>query len=262
MFQLAQHIFIQRKWTLDKDQVTNNLRYFRESRQPTQLLLFPEGTILSETNRQKDRAFAEEKGLEVYKHLLNPHTTGFVHCVQQMSREGRAVAVCDLTIGFLGPTPQFYHDILAGILQLAYVLPVLHEAFSIPVCIGNWPSEVHFHVRHIQLPTGREQEELAEWLKSRWDEKEELLSGFSETKSFPGPELKEGIHVQLKMVASVLFWIGVLGAVFYSLVAVSYFWLYAVLMTALLVCVDKLFGGWDGLVLQIHSQPTLTHHTD
>ena len=121
--------------------------------------------------------------------------------------------------------------------------------------IGNWPSEVHFHVKHIppgQLPTGGEQEELAEWLKSQWDEKEKLLSGFSETNSFPGPELKDGRRVQLKMAGSVLFWIGVLGAFFYGLVAVSYFWLYTMLMIAVFVCADQLFGGWDSIVLWIH----------
>ena len=112
--QLAQHVCVHRKWALDKDCIIKALQYFRESHQPTQLFFCPEGTILSENNKQKDRTFAEKNGLKVYEHLLHPHTTGFVNCVQQMSREGRAVAVCDLTIGFLGPTPKYHRDLLAG----------------------------------------------------------------------------------------------------------------------------------------------------
>ena len=31
-----------------------------------------------------------------------------------------------------------------------------------------------------------------------------------------------------------------------------YFWLYAVLMIAVIVCEDQLFRGWDSIVLWIH----------
>ena len=79
-----------------------------------------------------------------------------------------------------------------------------------------------------------------------------MLSSFSETKSFPGPELKEDRCVQLKMVAGLLFWIGYLVIFFYSLVAMSYFWLFAVVLLAMYVCVDLIFGGWDSIVLWIH----------
>lgn len=50
-----------------------------------QFLLFPEGTDLTATNVAKSGQFAEKHGLPVYRHVLHPRTTGFVHFVNTMN---------------------------------------------------------------------------------------------------------------------------------------------------------------------------------
>ena len=111
--QVVHCIFLHRKWAQDELYIRRTLRFFADHRYPLQLLLFPEGTDLSPTNREKDRDYAEKNGLEVYQHVLHPRSLGFVSCVQEMSWKG-PVAVCDITVGYLGGIAQNESDLLAG----------------------------------------------------------------------------------------------------------------------------------------------------
>ena len=111
--QHVNYIFLHRKWSQDEANLKRTLQYFADNRYPVQLLLFPEGTDLSPGNRKRDKEFAEKKGLTVYEYVLHPRNLGFVSCVQGMNWSG-AVAICDLTVGYVGPIAQNESDILAG----------------------------------------------------------------------------------------------------------------------------------------------------
>ena len=112
--QLAQHIFVTRNWSIDKQQFEMNLQYYMKSNEPTQLFIFPEGTIFSESNKKKDKIYADKNGLSIHKYLLHPRTTGFACCVEQMKKYGKQVAICNLTWGMHGRIPQLYKDMTAG----------------------------------------------------------------------------------------------------------------------------------------------------
>ena len=43
---------------------------------PRQVVLFPEGTNLTEAARDKSRQFAEKNNLPLYSHVLHPRTAG------------------------------------------------------------------------------------------------------------------------------------------------------------------------------------------
>lgn len=93
--------------------LTDTLQLFRHINYPLQLLIFPEGTDLSEYNRCKDYSYAEQNGLCHYEYVMHPRTTGFVHCAQQLAWSG-TVRVCDVTVGYLGAMPQNESNLLAG----------------------------------------------------------------------------------------------------------------------------------------------------
>ncbi|XP_056669207.1 lysocardiolipin acyltransferase 1 isoform X2 [Monodelphis domestica] len=93
--QAAAYIFIHRKWKDDKSHFENMLNYFCDIQEPLQLLIFPEGTDLTENSKAKSNEFAEKNGLEKYEYVLHPRTTGFtfvVECLREEEssrREGR-----------------------------------------------------------------------------------------------------------------------------------------------------------------------------
>lgn len=113
--QLCSFIFLRRNWEEDKEYLADSLALFREAKYPVHLLVFPEGTDLSEQNREKSKAYAEKKNLPIYDYTMHPRTTGFVHCLRELrGPEGQAVDVCDVDIAFVGDIPQAEKQIIEG----------------------------------------------------------------------------------------------------------------------------------------------------
>lgn len=86
--QAAAYIFIHRKWKDDKSHFEDMIDYFCDIREPLQLLLFPEGTDLTENSMTRSNEFAEKNGLQKYKYVLHPRTTGFTFVVDRL-RKGK-----------------------------------------------------------------------------------------------------------------------------------------------------------------------------
>ena len=49
-----------------------------------QVLLFPEGTDLTERTKAKSEAFAKKNDLNCYNYVLHPRTTGFTYLVEKL----------------------------------------------------------------------------------------------------------------------------------------------------------------------------------
>lgn len=127
--QLIQYIFLQRKWSDDREYVVESLNYYCDMEYPVQLLIFPEGTDLSKKNQLKDKEYSEKNGLSVNKYVLNPRTTGFVQCLQTL-RNGwkeRKVDICDVTVGYIGKVPQGERELLKGIISNNSQLILIHD---------------------------------------------------------------------------------------------------------------------------------------
>nr|XP_060610125.1 lysocardiolipin acyltransferase 1 isoform X3 [Anolis sagrei ordinatus] len=82
--QVAAFIFIHRKWEEDKKHFEKMLDYFCDIHEPLQLLLFPEGTDLTDNTKARSNAFAEKNGLLKYEYVLHPRTTGFTFIVERL----------------------------------------------------------------------------------------------------------------------------------------------------------------------------------
>ena len=160
--ELSCYIFVTRKWDKDQLELQEKIHYFNGLSYPIQLLLFPEGGDMTYKTKEKSNQYADDNGLPRYDYCLHPHTTGFV-CVMNALRSGGLDAVYDVTIGY----------------------PDTISKTEIEFGKGIMPREVHFYTKSYDakdLPM--DDDDLAQWCKDRWREKEERLSDFYTHKEF------------------------------------------------------------------------------
>ncbi|CEP18578.1 hypothetical protein [Parasitella parasitica] len=154
----------------DKDNIVNNLETAKKRGRPLWLVLFPEGTVISDDTRQKSKNFAAKLHMDDYKFTLLPRTTGLLLCKHTL---GDSVEwLYDLTVGYPGIEPgQNPEDVMT-----------MKRIF----CEGNGPHEIHIHMRRYRLkdlPT--DTEHFTRWLLDRWTEKDKRLVYFNEHGKFP-----------------------------------------------------------------------------
>ncbi|MBN3304863.1 lysocardiolipin acyltransferase 1 [Amia ocellicauda] len=191
--QVASFIFIHRRWEDDRRHLQAMLQYFCDIREPLQLLIFPEGTDLTENTRARSDQFAEKNGLPKYEYVLHPRTTGFTFIVDMLRKGDNLDAVHDITVAYPHVPPQTERHLVGGL----------------------FPREIHFHVRRYPasaLPTDGLQ--LQAWCQERWQEKEVRLRDFytGERRCFDAsgrsriPPCKSEARVLLIQAASLLYW--------------------------------------------------------
>lgn len=98
--QFYNFIFLSRKWETDKSRFQRHLSQLSNPKDPMWLLIFPEGTNLSETTRAKSKAWAEKQGINDMKHQLLPRKTGLQFCLQRLKESTNWLYDC--TIAYEG----------------------------------------------------------------------------------------------------------------------------------------------------------------
>ncbi|KAI4791293.1 acyltransferase-domain-containing protein, partial [Aureobasidium sp. EXF-8846] len=169
--QFYNFIFLSRKWETDKSRFQRHLSQLSDPKDPMWLLIFPEGTNLSETTRAKSKAWAEKQGINDMKHQLLPRKTGLQFCLQRLKDSTNWLYDC--TIAYEGvPEGQFGQDIFT-----------LRSSFF----EGRPPKSVNMYWRRFKIsdiPIDND-EAFERWLKNRWTEKDYLLEHFYRHGSFP-----------------------------------------------------------------------------
>lgn len=236
--QIAAFIFIHRKWEEDKSHFEAMLDYFCDIKEPLQLLIFPEGTDLTENTKARSNEFAEKNSLEKFEYVLHPRTTGFTFIVHRLREGNNLDAIHDITVAYPHNIPQTEKHILRG----------------------NFPKEIHFHVRRYpvsSLPASKEDLQL--WCQERWKEKEERLRTFYEgekyfdvTRRSRIPPCKSELRVHLIKFASLLYWTAFVVASFYLIYLYSIVRWYALVMIVIFVLQEKYCGGLELIELACH----------
>ncbi len=146
-------LFVKRDWTADRAHIDRVFRRVVSGRVPLWLISFSEGTRLSAEKLARARRYAAEHALALPRHVQLPRAKGFVASVTGL--QGHIHAVYDVTIGYVDGLPSLW----------------------------QWAKgemrEVHLHVRRFaatELPSAPEA--LAEWLRDRFEEKDERLERF------------------------------------------------------------------------------------
>ncbi|XP_029568433.1 lysocardiolipin acyltransferase 1-like [Salmo trutta] len=118
-------IFIKRQWEEDHSHMGNMLEYFCDIREPLQLLLFPEGTDLTDYTRARSDDFAEMTDLPRFEYVLQHRTTGFTFIMDSLCKGNNLDAVHDITVAYPKNIPQTEHHLI----------------------LGEFPREIHFPLR-------------------------------------------------------------------------------------------------------------------
>lgn len=169
--QFYNFIFLSRKWETDRFRVKRALNHLKNPKDPMWLLIFPEGTNLSEVTRQKSAAWAEKTGTKDMKHQLLPRTTGLQFCLNELRQTTNWLYDC--TIAYEGiPNGMYGQDIFT----------LRSSLFE-----GRPPKSVNMYWRRYRIqdiPTDND-EAFGRWLNNRWREKDYLLEYFYKFGSFP-----------------------------------------------------------------------------
>ncbi|KAF2274776.1 acyltransferase-domain-containing protein [Westerdykella ornata] len=172
--QFYNFIFLSRKWEQDRTTFESHLSQLNKPNDPMWLIIFPEGTNLSASTREKSRQWAEKNGVQDMKHQLLPRSTGLRFCLQQLRQTTEWLYDC--TIAYEGvPEGQFGQDIFT-----------LRSSFF----EGRPPKSVNmhwrrFHLDSIPIDNGKAFEV---WLRNRWREKDYMLEYFVKNKRFPAED--------------------------------------------------------------------------
>ncbi len=230
--QAANFLFISRDWTKDQPYLTDSFSYFRALRNyALELLIFPEGTDLSQSNKEKSQKYARKNGLPLYEYVLHPRTKGFVHCVNEMRKFDVAPTIINMSVGYMGSMPQNERDL----------------------ALGNWPSEIHFFSEQIpsaNIPTG--DTELEKWLTNIWQAKEEQLKDFYSKSRFSAPYmLPAGIaepYVDMKFLLG--FWMVFFVWMGHSLATSWFYWWFFALWTVFYIIWNMTTDGMDAVAVR------------
>ncbi|KAJ8401168.1 hypothetical protein AAFF_G00387500 [Aldrovandia affinis] len=236
--QVASFIFIHRRWEDDRRHLENMLAYFCDIREPLQLLMFPEGTDLTENTKARSDEFAEKNGLPKYEYVLHPRTTGFTFIVDTLRKGDNLDAIHDITVAYPQNIPQTERHLILGL----------------------FPREIHFHVRRYPvsaLPGAGAA--LQEWCQERWAEKEARLRDFyTGGRCFDAsgrsriPPCKTELRVMLIKAASLLYWSAFIALCCAGLVLSPLVRAYFLVMVLFYLGQHRFVGGLELLELACH----------
>jgi lysocardiolipin and lysophospholipid acyltransferase len=108
--QFYNFIFMSRKWAKDKARMAYRLNKLKqkvsgrltgeEALRPMWLLIFPEGTNLSQNTKANSSKWAAKQGIEDLQHQVLPRTTGTFFCLNEL--KGTVDFVYDCTLAYEG----------------------------------------------------------------------------------------------------------------------------------------------------------------
>ncbi|KAJ3348944.1 hypothetical protein HDU91_006445 [Kappamyces sp. JEL0680] len=195
-------IFLSRKWKNDRPVIVKNLTTTVKDHSPLWLLVFPEGTVITENTRSIAQAYAKKMDITFQaKHLIMPRSTGLFHIIRCI--EKRADYLYDFTIGYSGLTSD----------SIPY-----DDRFKISEIPG-------FETKKPYDPNEQTSPAFDQWIRQRFEEKDLLLKGFYETGHFPETDRRgEGLKQQLHISPDMQDWVSIAALVFASIT--SWTWLF------------------------------------
>jgi len=261
------YIFLSRKnREFDVKHIQNMVRYLISSGDRPTLMIFPEGTDLTDESVVKSQEYSEKHGFPKMKYVLCPKISGVETVLDRL--RGHGAAVHDMTLA--------YKDYRMG--EAGDTRP--SEA---GMWCGEFPEEVHIAIQRFDadaLPADRA--ELERWVLNSFVEKEKLLKGFYENASvIPTKDTVAAAAKRLKdkssdntegdsLLASsepwpaeidipirkfkplLIMFLWVLGLLL-ALVHLSWMRWYFLIITIYCLIIRMLFKGFDLVELQLHT---------
>ncbi|XP_050674835.1 lysocardiolipin acyltransferase 1-like [Leptidea sinapis] len=226
IMQLNYFLYLKRNWEEDQLNMFQYIDYYKKLGYSQRVVLFPEGTDLSEENKRRSEKFAISKQLPVYDNVLHPRTTGWSMLCSRL-RDAGLVSIYDVTIAYDKPA-QTELDLLRG----------------------KIPRHVFFYFKRYSIDKlPMEEEGLKVWLTNRWKEKNACLQKFlcdgvflDSVTNRSAPER----HPRSLTIAKLgfLFWIIIDILFLYGLMCSLLFRFWVLYHTILFILVTKYCGGF------------------
>jgi 1-acyl-sn-glycerol-3-phosphate acyltransferase len=99
LMQLGMYIFLERHRDKDVPHISKVLSYLLHLGSRPSILIFPEGTDLSESNVEKSNLYAKENNLSPFYYVLRPKSTGLLTILNVMSQQ--SYDVHDVTVAYI-----------------------------------------------------------------------------------------------------------------------------------------------------------------
>lgn len=181
--QLYGFIFMSRKMASDQPRMAYRLNKLKQPKvdpngksymDPMWLLLFPEGTNLSNNGRRKSAGWAAKMDLKDPEHVLLPRSTGMFFCLNEL--KGSLDYVYDCTVAYEGIPRGGFGEQYFGLVSTYFQ--------------GRPPKSVNFHWRRFRLSDVPldDQKAFDLWLREEWYKKDALMEEYMTTGRFPRME--------------------------------------------------------------------------
>ncbi|CAD6569599.1 MAG: hypothetical protein TREMPRED_005325 [Tremellales sp. Tagirdzhanova-0007] len=179
-----------------------------KDRWPLWLIIFPEGTILSDEERAKSLKYATREGTPDFVTLLHPRSTGLLFCLRTLLPQVPDLQLLDVTIGYpgvpYGKYPQEWYGLLPVFLR-SVPPPTVHIHLHLYSDLSSPDSEIPSLISkplmkppktiagdvpptNTGLATPAESKTFELWLRSVWTEKEKRMKGFFNQGKFESAE--------------------------------------------------------------------------
>lgn len=221
--QFYRFIFLARNWASDQAQLAKQLGELASTHHTPAsgtasastrtakkllLLIFPEGTLVSDNTRPISAKFAEKMGIKDLENVLLPRSTGLFFCLRTLAKEMDDLWLVDFTIGYPGVPPGGYGQdfyTLRSIFMQGVPPPAIHIHFTLtkitdPVAgdtSSNPPAVANVVTASIDVPplgantkpaesSEEERSAFESWLRERWTQKDGQMHKFYRDGDFVG----------------------------------------------------------------------------
>ncbi|CCT72187.1 related to acetyltransferase [Fusarium fujikuroi] len=173
-------IFMSRKMASDQPRLAYRLNKLKQRKvdpngksymDPMWLLLFPEGTNLSNNGRRKSAGWAAKNDLKDPDHVMLPRSTGMFFCLNEL--KGSIDYVYDCTVAYEGIPRGGFGEEYFGLVSTYFQ--------------GRAPKSVNFHWRRFKISDMplHDQKAFELWLREEWYKKDALMEEYLTTGRFP-----------------------------------------------------------------------------
>ncbi|KAI9911486.1 hypothetical protein PsorP6_009749 [Peronosclerospora sorghi] len=197
---LLEYPYVNRTWATDQERLTRAIASYKAADMGSWLAMFPEGTALYDKTLEASQKYAHLKGETSWEFVLQPRTKGFQLCVEKLEPE----YIIDMTIA--------YPELLQGV-----------RPSPLRFLKGQYPTEVHIHLKRYHRATfTKYKDQMGDWLKDRFREKDERLRRFYTTGAFEGKCcVRPDLPIWISVAPGIAFNVGLCSLALYLLITHS-----------------------------------------
>ena len=186
---LSQFIFLKRNWEQDKPQMAKHFQKLNKPTLPMWLLIFPEGTNLAESTRERSANWAKKNGIQDMQHTLLPRSTGLRFSLQQMRETVKYVYDCTIAYEGVPYVIVVFHCLRCYTNVVSRRGQYAQDIFTVKSAYfeGQPPKSVNMYWRRFALSSIPIDDPVAfeVWLRARWMEKDGLIEAYYRHGRFP-----------------------------------------------------------------------------